>query len=351
MEEKNLLVKFINKLKKMKKVAALGLTGLAISGTLSSCAPLVVNTDTTSPDSTITDTQTDVDEQKEYSQTLQTVLNDNYYKDVALKVNESIGKSYHEDVLLSGLVKPIPYSFLEQQGYDIEAIKNDEIECISHPYILENEPNNLYIDCWVLNENKADINYVDTYLLKYNLTDKEMSELQFLFNHLGNFKETYLQAPLFVQQLSYDKQAQVVGSGHMNDDTHTNIIVNNSLKSLEPNKIYNATVLSVKDYTGDISAIKDVFFLNPDTIKEYIIELQLTKNEIKYIKALDLNSKTYNGNLTFCDKNLTILDDAKEEYLNQTPLKISNNFYRTGIELVDINKNTASFEQAFKQAN
>ena len=347
MEKKNLLVKLRKKLKKMKKVAALGLAGLAIAGTLSSCAPLVVNTDTTSPDSTITDTQTDVDEQKEYSQTLQTVLNDNYYKDVALKVNESIGKSYHHNVLLSGLVQPIPYSFLEQQGYDIEAIKNDEIECISRPYILENEPNNLYLECWVLNENKAEINYRDSYLLKYNLTDKEMNELQFLYNHLGNSEETYLQAPLFVQQLSYDKQAQVVGSGHMNDDTHTNIIVNDSLKSLEPNKIYNATV---KDYTGDLSAIKGAVILFPETVKEYIIELQLA-NEIKYIKALDLNSKTYNGNLTFCDKNLTILDDAKEEYLNQTPLKISNNFYRTGIELVDINKNTASFEQAFEQAN
>ena len=214
MEKKNLLVKLRKKLKKMKKVAALGLAGLAIAGTLSSCAPLVVNTDTTSPDSTITDTQTDVDEQKEYSQTLQTVLNSNYYN--SLMANAIANNGAKTDI---NAFQSIPYGFLEQQGYDIETIKKaGEVACYADCYILASEPNNLYIECRVLNHDPVD--YYDTYLLKYTLTDQELQDLKGLHNTIGRLgKYTMYQTPFFIQQLSYDKTAEVLGVGHIGRNT------------------------------------------------------------------------------------------------------------------------------------
>lgn len=214
MEKKNLLVKLRKKLKKMKKVAALGLAGLAIAGALSSCAPKTIDTNTNSTDSTVTDTQTGVDEQKEYSQTLQTVLNSNYYNSLMSTAESDV--FYNTDI---NAFQSIPYGFLEQQGYDIETIKKaGEAACYADCYILDSEPNNLYIECRVLNHDPVD--YYDTYLLKYTLTDQELQDLKGLHNTIGRLgKCTMYQTPFFIQQLSYDKTAEVLGVGHIGRNT------------------------------------------------------------------------------------------------------------------------------------
>ncbi|MGN0788214.1 MAG: hypothetical protein ACI4L6_04075, partial [Candidatus Onthoplasma sp.] len=181
--------------------------------------PKTIDTNTNSTDSTVTDTQTDVDEQKEYSQTLQTVLNSNYYNSLIARMDRIDNDADYTSFIQSNYCSNIPYGFLEQQGYDIETIKKaGEAACYADCYILDSEPNNLYIECRVLNHDPVD--YYDTYLLKYTLTDQELQDLNLTHSLCGDrLKSAYIQAPFFIQQLSYDKTAEVLGVGHIGRNT------------------------------------------------------------------------------------------------------------------------------------
>ena len=87
-----------------------------------------------------------------------------------------------------GYFEPHPYAFLEDEGFDVEAIKKDEIEAYTFSYVLDDEPNNLYMNTRVLQDNS----YWVSYLLKYELTDEEMDDYHML--HKGNSADYFIQS-------------------------------------------------------------------------------------------------------------------------------------------------------------
>ena len=116
----------------------------------------------------------------------------------------------------SQLYDPIPYGFLEDNGYNIETIKNNTLECDSVAYIKEGENRNLYIATRV--ENEGDTPYYTCYTLRYSLSDDELNDLNMLH------RNGYFEAPLFIQELSYQKTATVISEASVTIDTFNNIL-------------------------------------------------------------------------------------------------------------------------------
>ena len=83
------------------------------------------------------------------------------------------------DLLQRGEFKPHPYAFLQQEGFNVQSIMDGQTEAHTMSYVLDEEPNNLYIQTSVLKNNDHYCNY----LLKYKLTDDEMEEYHML--HAG----------------------------------------------------------------------------------------------------------------------------------------------------------------------
>ena len=217
----------------VKKLATLTLAlGIALGTTACSNTP----NNNTNPGTTPPTTEQGGNEQgggnqndySQYSPLLQGVLTDDYYNlliDQA-KANPNIANKGHFD--------PHPYGFLEDEGYDINKIKNNEIECLSTSY-LDNK--NFYIQTKV--ENKATTDYYSCYTLKYTLSNDEIDDLNKLFPAIGGTTYKYYQAPLFIQEISNQKTASVISKAHLTKTCHEALL----------NKINNVSGLYFKEST------------------------------------------------------------------------------------------------------
>ena len=107
--------------------------------------------------------------------------------------------------------------FFEQQGHNIEEVKQNNLEFSSRLYIKDTEPNNLYI-ATNAETKSAQSDYFTNYLLKYTLSNDELKDFQMLF------EGDYLQANFFVQQLSYDRTPTVVSKFKIEVDAYNNIV-------------------------------------------------------------------------------------------------------------------------------
>lgn len=155
--------------------------------------------------------------EEQHSQILLDVINSSYYASLysKYKTASSIDNElyYH---IYSYDVWPIPFGFLSSQGYEIESIKNGELSCTSYPYMLEDEPNSLYIACKA--ETKASLNYYTCYTLKYTLSDLEVSDLKYLCDKKA------AETPLFIQELSYQKTPSVLTKASMSVKAYDSIL-------------------------------------------------------------------------------------------------------------------------------
>lgn len=131
-----------------------------------------------------------------YSQILNDIMNSEYY--TTTTKNYSSGNYEPQTQLLAS----IPYNFLQSRGHDINAIKNDQLECKSVAYIKENEPYNLYLTTRV--ETDASTPYYTNYILKYTLNATE--KYDFVVLHLGR----HIQAGFFVQELDNQRTPTVI---------------------------------------------------------------------------------------------------------------------------------------------
>ncbi len=151
-----------------------------------------------------------------YSQILQNVLTDPYYDNLEF-IHEIDGYKAHSNNLKYAA---IPYGFLEDEGFDISKFKDKKLSCISRVYTINND---LFIELQAeIDPGKAVFEEVKTYFanyhLKYTLTEQEMKEILALYKHMytGHFeKTTYLQAPLFVQELSYLKTPEILSKAYI----------------------------------------------------------------------------------------------------------------------------------------
>lgn len=207
--------------------SGLGLTGCSLTNN-----PNTNDPNTNDPNSSISGDNGDngnsyskEDLYAQCSESLRTVLTDDYYRGLVLMA-EYCDNFYQHKKQNDQEYMAIPYAFLEQEGYNIEAIKNGSIECSSQLYT---DKNDLHIELRVLKEGNSDtegrLKYYTCYDIKYTLTDQELNELNALFtkvrasNNAWKQPATYYQAPLFVQELSYHKTPEVLSVANIEYDT------------------------------------------------------------------------------------------------------------------------------------
>lgn len=169
-----------------------------------------------------------------YSQILQNVLESEYYDSV---VDEYEG---YTDYLSKNLQGPIPYTFLNKQGHDIYAIKNNTLECNSVAYTKNGDTNTLYLATRV--ENADSTPYYTCYVLKYSLTDKEYEDLYMLHNR------RCVQAGLFIQELDAQKTAQIESKANVTVESYNKLVEN---RKGDTPKYFNTTP------TVDLTKIKN----------------------------------------------------------------------------------------------
>lgn len=174
-----------------------------------------------------------------HSKILQKVLTDETY------INIARSPTYFQEPYWS----PLPMAFLQDKGYNLTDIKRG---IIPSSYCIFNKNNDLYVACKILN--KSTIEYNDDYLLKYTLTDQELNDFNILCRTGINNKK-YVQAGLFIQELSYTKTPTVLSETHI--ATSVEEILKDANKELMGNYkyiIYNGESANdesdlVNDYT------------------------------------------------------------------------------------------------------
>ena len=137
---------------------------------------------------------------------LRSVENDPYCQSIVEQVNktrdpESNGLKRKNCYLLN----QHPYGFLQNQGYDIEAIKNGELSCQTFSFVMDDKPNKLYMVTRVLTDDTKDngwYNYVN-YMISYDLTKQEMADYK------GTYAQQYIYANFLNDAISKQKKATI----------------------------------------------------------------------------------------------------------------------------------------------
>lgn len=185
----------------------------------------------TDPDDPAIDNNDPTPEPEEkYSQILQDVLESDYYAELTdmyeAAWNYPITKAH----------EAIPYAFLSREGFDIQAIKDEEIDCDSVAYIKNDDTSTLYLSTKVVTDG-ADP-YYTCYTLSYPLTDKEYDDLVML--HEGK----YIQAPYFIQELDNQKTAEVISKASITVEVFDELE-----QSLINNKNFSTSVFGTDNIT------------------------------------------------------------------------------------------------------
>ena len=188
--------------------------------------------DDTDPDGPTIDNNDPTPEPEEkYSQILQDVLESDYYAeltDMYRGISFQISKAH----------EAIPYAFLSREGYDIQAIKDEEIDCDSVAYIKNDDTSTLYLSTKVVTDG-ADP-YYTCYTLSYPLTDKEYDDLAMLH------QEKYIQAPYFIQELDNQKTAKVISKASITVEAYDDL-----LQTFINNHHYSTEVFNTEDIEMD----------------------------------------------------------------------------------------------------
>lgn len=166
--------------------------------------------DTDPDDPTIDNNDPTPEPEEKYSQILNDVLESDYYAELTdmyeAAWNYPITKAH----------EAIPYAFLSREGFDIQAIKDEEIDCDSVAYIKNEDTSTLYLSTKVVTDG-ADP-YYTCYTLSYPLTDKEYDDLVMLH------QEKYIQAPYFIQELDNQKTAEVISKASITVEAYDGIL-------------------------------------------------------------------------------------------------------------------------------
>ena len=174
-----------------------------------------------------------------YSPLLQSILTNEEYNQL-IKVAHNTNPS----LLKTGEFEPHPYAFLEEEGFDIEAIKKGDDLCRTVSYVLTDDKNSLYmhtqVDCG---------DYYETFLLKYTLTDQEMQDYHLTQTGGGNVNVPYyIQCVFMNREIAATRDPEVVGTSKMAKESHESL-----KKSMGGNKY------------GIETGTCNIIFLNPNS--------------------------------------------------------------------------------------
>ena len=156
----------------------------------------IINQGSSNADADLTETETT----QEYSEALQYVLNNPEYNELISQAKREASNEDHPTY--NKYFDSVPYGFFEKQGYNVNALKNETLECFAFPFFKADEPNNLYVVTSA--ETSAERPYLTQYVLKFKLTEQQAEEFKWLH------KENYLQAFLMVDAYSQLTTPEIV---------------------------------------------------------------------------------------------------------------------------------------------
>lgn len=156
----------------------------------------------------------------------------------------------NNELYKSAYFDPHPYAFLEDEGFDVDAIKDGELFCRTQSFVLKDEPNNLYIATYV---DCGD--YYEHFMLKYKLTNEEMYDYDYVHGH--DYGKFYVESVFFNNEISKMKEPEIVANTKMTKEAHQDMKKSfiNKLKPYEFGSDYFEIIL--KDYDTE----KDSFNL------------------------------------------------------------------------------------------
>ena len=111
---------------------------------------------------------------------------------------------------------PHPYGLFEDLGIDVQSIKADNLECFTTTYIKNGDTNTLYVTTRV--EGVGSTPYYKCITASYSLTDREYDDLYAMHSSY------YLQGALFIQELSYAKEATIIYNANIAKDSYNNFL-------------------------------------------------------------------------------------------------------------------------------
>lgn len=261
----------------LKKGGCIIAAGL-IAFNLAACNNNPDPTPTPSPDTPITGNQNDY---SQYSKLLQNVLNSEEYDELLARA-----RSGETDLYTSAYLQPHPYAFLEDQGINVDEIKSGETEAYTMSYVLDEEPNNLYMYTRVLQNNS----YYQNYLIKYTLTDEEMEDYHMLHTGTGE-THYYIQSAFINNEISKMKTPTIVGQAKISVEAHENLT-----ESFQSGKPTNTDHCNIIMFNIDENSETFTLIAIPKYYDDYKMTYDHLIRESKYIApTISLNNNIYNN--------------------------------------------------------
>lgn len=228
-----------------------------------------------SDSSSIEEPPIEVDYSK-FSPIIQAMFNNDYYVNLTQKIQKNVANGDYADYYSH------PSMFWDSVGVDANEIRSGEIECQTNAYVLDEEPNNLYIATYVTDPTNT---YYDQYIIRYALTEQEMKEYHTL-------REAKVWQNFYMNDiLSIYKKPEIVKHGKIAIETY-----NMLKKSFDNNFVVNYFKASVYTIVGEENG-KPVFTVTSFDEKpspaygpnEETWGLPSTMNELYEIRHLTFN--------------------------------------------------------------
>ncbi|MDE6441805.1 MAG: hypothetical protein K2L12_03515 [Clostridia bacterium] len=299
----------------MKKILSVILAVLTLFCCIYLCACSFPTDDT--PNDTDTEQGDNDDKTSQYTQIFQTVLTDDFYSKVIEDCSDEHGTTF---MYYPGMC-PAPYFFLEKQGHDISSVKQGKLDCITSIYTQNDDTSKLYMSVRIENDNYSK-NYYTNYVLKYSLSKQEYDELYMLYK--GNF----MQAPLFIQEISRQKTVTVESKINITVDAYKRVVERFKTYDALSNDVFGSKNIDVdviyayadefesklNTYVRSLSSNQDVIIVNAQ-LRNYFMDLYGSSNLISNNDIFDAT------NISVKKSNL---DEYKTSYTPITYFNIVN---------------------------
>ncbi len=284
-----------------KRIAVLILAGTLVFGAAAGCS----TTKTGLQGGTSSSTQ---EENGKYSNLLTSVMRDEYYKSLVFNENRADYEKPAYD--------PHPYAFLEDAGIDVDKILDGTYKAETISYVLDDEPNNLYINTKVL----IDDSYWHSFLLTYQLNDKEMADYMSMHGanegsytyywpaFFMNDKISETKTPTNVQETKYTKETQIGFDAYHVREAKRGYIFTQI--GNETNK-YSFVLYENKSHSSVATTSNKVFIALLKS--SYIENLGDNLFDIRYSKSFSIESNTETSGTFMTTQNCPIWNSKELE--------------------------------------
>ena len=178
------------------------------------------------------------DGEEEHSDIVKKLMTDDYYISLMYKLEDNKLNTTSD-------MKPAPYKFLKQHGFNIQDYFDDKLELLTSSYIYENDKNHIYVSVKAENISTHEYgNYYSNYVLKYLLTSQEYAEYTDLC------KGGYMEAYLFVQELDNQKTPEIISNMNIAVSTYDEMVASYS-------KWKDVNLVGANELDIDLYEVKD----------------------------------------------------------------------------------------------